>query len=74
MAKKYLFNKKIDFKKIILFKIKIALFLILWIPRVDYHLKPIIEKNMNAHNSRNYKTTLMFSIAISFLLFSSAGF
>ena len=37
-------------------------------------LKIVIEKNIIAHNSRNSKTALVFSISMAFLIFISAGF
>lgn len=40
----------------------------------DKNLKPIILKNMEGHYSRNWKTTLMYTIALAFLIFAGAGF
>lgn len=37
-------------------------------------MKPIIEKNLRAHGSRNLKTSLMFTVTLSFLVFTSANF
>jgi hypothetical protein len=40
----------------------------------DKALKFIIEKNMLAHKKRNNQTTLMFCIALAFVIFSGTGF
>ena len=40
----------------------------------DIKMKPIIEKNLRAHGSRNLKTSLMFTVTLSFLVFTSANF
>jgi len=40
----------------------------------DKKLKSIILKNMEGHYSRNWKTTLMYTIALAFLIFAGAGF
>ena len=50
----------------------LLLFLFLW--GADRKLKPLIHKNMKAHDKRNAKTALMFTICISFLIFSGTGF
>lgn len=34
----------------------------------------IIQKNMEGHRKRNEKTTVMYSIALAFLIFSGTGF
>ena len=51
---------------------KLLLFLFIW--GSDRKLKPLIHKNMKAHNKRNAKTALMFTICIAFLIFSGTGF
>lgn len=40
----------------------------------DRKLRPLIQKNMKAHDNRNSKTALMFTICIAFLIFSGTGF
>ena len=40
----------------------------------DRNLKSVILKNLSAHRRRNNKTSLMFSIALSFLVFSGTAF
>lgn len=40
----------------------------------DRVLKPIVLKNMQGHNRRNSKTTLMYTLALSFLIFAGTGF
>ena len=37
-------------------------------------MKPIVEKNLKAHGNRNLKTSLMFTVTLSFLVFTSANF
>ncbi|TNV74243.1 hypothetical protein FGO68_gene7073 [Halteria grandinella] len=39
----------------------------------DAKLKTIIKKNLQAHAGRNHKTSLMFMITITFLIFCSSG-
>jgi len=51
---------------------KILLFLFLW--GSDRKLKPLIHQNMKAHDKRNAKTALMYTICIAFLIFAGAGF
>ena len=53
--------------------------LILWLAintccRCDKRLHHVITKNMEAHKPRNSKTSLMFTLAISFLIFSASSF
>lgn len=38
------------------------------------HLEPIILKNLKGHQRRNSKTALMYTIAISFLIFTGSAF
>lgn len=40
----------------------------------DIKLHGLIKKNMLAHEKRNSKTTLIYTIALSFLIFAGAGF
>ena len=53
--------------------------LLLWICmqtccRADKRLHHVIRKNMEAHKPRNSKTSLMFTLSISFLIFSASSF
>ena len=53
--------------------------LLLWLTinsccRCDKRLHHVISKNMDAHRPRNSKTSLMFTLAISFLIFSASSF
>jgi len=53
--------------------------LLLWICmqtccRCDKRLHHVIKKNMEAHKPRNSKTSLMFTLSISFLIFSASSF
>jgi hypothetical protein len=52
---------------------------ILWILmatccRRDRRLQPVISKNLDGHRKRNSKTSIMFTLAISFLIFSASSF
>ena len=40
----------------------------------DRHVYTIIVKNMDGHRPRNSKTSIMFTLAISFLIFSASSF
>ena len=42
--------------------------------RKDKRLHHVIIKNMEAHKPRNAKTSIMFTLAISFLIFSASSF
>lgn len=42
--------------------------------RRDKRLHHVISKNMEAHRPRNSKTSVMFTLAISYLIFSSSAF
>lgn len=53
---------------------KLMLGLFLCCCRRDRKLKQIILKNFESHRSRNLKTALMFSVALSFVVFASASF
>ena len=53
---------------------KFILNIMLCIYRKDRNLKTIILKNMQGHYNRNWKTTLMYTIALAFLIFSGTGF
>ena len=47
--------------------------LFILIAKRDKALESVVLKNMSSHKKRNTKTTLMFCIAISFLIFAGAG-
>ena len=52
---------------------------LLWIAmnsccKKDKRLMRVIETNMNGHRRRNSKTSIMFTLAISFLIFSASSF
>ena len=52
---------------------------LLWITmntccKKDKRLMRVIETNMNGHRKRNSKTSIMFTLAISFLIFSASSF
>ena len=40
---------------------------------VDRRMKPIVTKNLESHGKRNMKTSLMFTVTVSFLVFSAAN-
>jgi len=40
----------------------------------DRKLSPLIHKNLNSHQLRNMKSSLMFAVTVSFLIFTSASF
>ena len=42
--------------------------------RCDRRLHHVISKNMIAHRPRNSKTSIMFTLAISYLIFSASSF
>jgi len=42
--------------------------------RRDKRLKDVISKNLDGHRKRNSKTSIMFTLAISFLIFASSSF
>ena len=42
--------------------------------RRDKSMYLVIAKNMEAHSKRNIKTSIMFSLALSFLIFSAVSF
>lgn len=42
--------------------------------RRDKNLKDVISKNLDGHRKRNSKTSIMFTLAISFLIFAASGF
>lgn len=42
--------------------------------RRDKRLKDVISKNLDGHRKRNSKTSIMFTLAISFLIFSASSF
>lgn len=53
--------------------------LLLWITlntccRRDRRFNAVIEKNMQGHRKRNSKTSILFTLAISFLIFAASSF
>ena len=42
--------------------------------RKDKKLRPLVYKNLNSHNKRNSKTSMMFTIALAFLIFGGTSF
>ena len=40
----------------------------------DKRLKPVISKNLDGHRKRNSKTSIMFTLAISFLIIAASSF
>lgn len=40
----------------------------------DKRLQSLISKNLDSHRKRNSKTSIMFTLALSFLIFASANF
>ena len=53
--------------------------LLLWLTlhiccRRDKHIYGVVVKNMEAHSKRNNKTSIMFNMAVSFLIFSASAF
>ena len=53
---------------------KTILNIIMFIRPGDRKMKPIILKNFETHGSKNLKASLMFTITLSFLVFSGANF
>ena len=52
---------------------------LLWISmktccRCDRRIHKIVSKNMEAHRRRNSKTSVMFTLALSYLIFSASSF
>lgn len=39
----------------------------------DKRIKPVISKNLESHGKRNLKTSLMFTVTVSFLVLSAAN-
>jgi hypothetical protein len=39
----------------------------------DIRMKPIVKQNLESHGKRNMKTSLMFTVTVSFLVFSAAN-
>ena len=42
--------------------------------RKDKNLEKVVEKNFESHSNRNTKTAMMFTIALSFLIFAGSTF
>ena len=53
--------------------------LLLWLTlhtccRRDKHLYGVVTKNLEAHSKRNNKTSIMFNMSVSFLIFATSSF
>ena len=46
----------------------------LLVVRKDRKLKTLVMKNMESHQNRNTKTSIMFAICLSFLIFAGSTF
>jgi hypothetical protein len=42
--------------------------------RKDRNLKQVVKKNLESHEGRNTKTAMMFTVALSFLIFAGSTF
>ena len=42
--------------------------------RRDRRLEILVSKNLDGHRNRNSKTSIMFTLAMSFLIFAASGF
>lgn len=42
--------------------------------RRDLRLETLVDKNLEGHRNRNSKTSIMFTLAMSFLIFAASGF
>ena len=65
------------FMSVLLFEYveKLLLAILMWsCARTDRRLKSLISKNLDGHRSRNGKTSIMFTLAISFLIFAASSF
>ena len=52
---------------------RFVLFIIMQISYFDKNIKFIIEKNLEGHQKRNQKTSIMFMIALSFIIFAGCS-
>jgi hypothetical protein len=65
------------FMSVLLFEYveKGLLALVMWTcARKDRRLQSLVSKNLDGHRKRNSKTSIMFTLAISFLIFASSSF
>ncbi|CAD8197204.1 unnamed protein product [Paramecium octaurelia] len=53
---------------------KYLLYLILCLKPSDQNLKPVILNNLKSHQNRNAKTTLMYSLGLSLIIFTGSSF
>ncbi len=53
---------------------KILINLILIFIKKDRKFKFVIYKNMESHRKRNKKTAIMYTLALTFLIFAGTGF
>jgi len=49
-------------------------FLMATCARRDKRLKTLIHKNLDSHRARNSKTSILFTLSLSFVIFSAANF
>jgi hypothetical protein len=56
------------------FEKKVILNLMMCCCKRDRKLKHVISKNLDGHAKRNSKTSLMFAISLSFLIFAASSF
>jgi len=50
----------------------VKLFILIY--RKDKNIYPVVRKNLEGHSKRNTKTAIMFTIALSFLIFGGTTF
>jgi archaellum biogenesis protein FlaJ (TadC family) len=64
------------FVSILLLPYVMLLFLkiFLLVMRGDKNLEKVVRKNFESHESRNTKTAMMFTVALSFLIFAGSTF
>ena len=65
------------FMSVLLFEYveKALLAVLMWTcARKDKRLSSLVSKNLDGHRKRNSKTSIMFTLAISFLIFASSSF
>ena len=48
--------------------------MIIWLRPSDKLLLPLIEKNLDSHGLKNMKANLMYTVALSYLVFSGTNF
>jgi hypothetical protein len=54
---------------------KVLLTILMWTcARKDRKLKGVIEKNLDGHRNRNSKTSIMFTLAMGYLIYAASSF